>query len=68
MINNINSLTSSFNNFNNVAKERNNLFDSGVDLVKNVTAEIEIEKDVKANIKSIQTQDEMTKTILDIKA
>ncbi|WP_127680542.1 flagellar basal body rod C-terminal domain-containing protein [Nautilia sp. PV-1] len=41
---------------------------SGTDLTKELTDQIVIEDGFKAQIPAIKTQDEMTKTLLDIKA
>jgi len=42
--------------------------DNGTDLTKEMTDQIVIENGFKAQIPAIKTQDEMTKTLLDIKA
>jgi len=42
--------------------------DSGTNLTKELTDQIVIEDGFKAQIPAIKTQDEMTKTLLDIKA
>ena len=42
--------------------------DSGTDLTKELTEQIIIENGFKAQAPAIKTQDEMTKTLLDIKA
>jgi len=42
--------------------------DSGTDLTKELTDQIIIENGFKAQAPAIKTQDEMTKTLLDIKA
>ncbi|WP_456479422.1 flagellar basal body protein [Nautilia sp.] len=42
--------------------------DSGMDLTKELTDQIVIGNGFKAQIPAIKTQDEMTKTLLDIKA
>jgi flagellar hook protein FlgE len=44
------------------------LSDTGTNLTKELTDQIVIEDGFKAQIPAIKTQDEMTKTLLDIKA
>jgi flagellar hook protein FlgE len=45
-----------------------NTTNSGTDLTKELTDQIVIEDGFKAQVPAIKTQDEMTKTLLDIKA
>ncbi|ACM92427.1 flagellar hook FlgE [Nautilia profundicola AmH] len=45
-----------------------NISDAGTNLTKELTDQIVIEKGFKAQVPAIKTQDEMTKTLLDIKA
>ena len=45
-----------------------NITDSGTDLTKELTDQIVIEYGYKAQIPAVKTQDEITKTLLDIKA
>ncbi len=45
-----------------------NVSDTGTDLTKELTGQIVIEYGFKAQVPAIKTQDEMTKTLLDIKA
>jgi len=42
--------------------------DASVDITKEITDQIVIEDGFKAQVPAIKTQDEMTKTLLDIKA
>ncbi|GAB6073671.1 flagellar basal body protein [Nautilia lithotrophica] len=45
-----------------------NITDSGTNLTKELTDQVVIEYGFKAQIPAIKTQDEITKTLLDIKA